>query len=140
MEGTTGEPLAVIDGLALPWRTAAASAFAAFYLAREEASRLVMGGAGALARYLIAAQSVRHIIEMVAWNRNVSWAEELAASLGDCPYSVRAATDLEHAVRLADVVSRATLSSEPLVRGAWLRPGSASGSRRRLHAEDAPER
>src|SRR5688572_11785654 len=115
MEGTTGEPLAVIDGLALPWRTAAASAFAAFYLAREEASRLVMGGAGALARYLIAAHaSVRHITEIVAWNRHVSWAEELAASLGDCPYSVRAATDLEHAVRLADVVSRATLSSEPL--------------------------
>jgi ornithine cyclodeaminase len=126
MDGTTGEPVAVIDGLALTlWRTAAASALAASYLAREEASRLLMVGAGALAPYLIAAHaSVRQITEVVVWNRSASAAETLVASLGVGSYSVCAATDLERAVRFADIVSCATLSREPLVRGAWLKPGA----------------
>ncbi|MEM7566936.1 MAG: ornithine cyclodeaminase family protein, partial [Pseudomonadota bacterium] len=39
-------------------------------------------------------------------------------------YSVGRAADLEEAVRGADIVSCATLSSEPLVQGAWLKPGA----------------
>ena len=34
------------------------------------------------------------------------------------------ADDLEAAVRRADIVSTATLSAEPLIRGAWLAPGT----------------
>jgi ornithine cyclodeaminase len=126
MRGETGEPLAVIDGQALTlWRTAAASALAASYLARQDSRRLVMVGAGALAPNLIAAHaSVRPIAEVLVWNRNPQRAEELAATLFDRPYSVRATTDVESAVRRADIVSCATLSSDPLVKGAWLKPGT----------------
>jgi ornithine cyclodeaminase len=34
------------------------------------------------------------------------------------------ATNLESAAREADIVSCATLSAEPLIRGAWLKPGA----------------
>jgi ornithine cyclodeaminase len=126
MHGATGAPLALIDGPALTlWRTAAASALAASYLARADAGRLVMVGAGALAPYLVRAHaSVRPITDVLVWNRNSDKAEELAATFAGNPYPVRATADLEAAVRKADIVSCATLSSEPLVRGAWLKPGA----------------
>jgi ornithine cyclodeaminase len=56
--GRTGETLAAIDGARLTlWRTAAASALAARYLARPDAGRLLVVGAGALASYLARAQA-----------------------------------------------------------------------------------
>ena len=126
MDGATGAPLAAIDGQALTlWRTAAASALAASYLVRADARRMAMVGAGALAPYLIAAHaSVRPIAEVRVWNRNPGRAERLAAELRGRAYSVVATTDLETAVREADLVSCATLSSEPLVKGEWLKPGA----------------
>ncbi|MGH6923586.1 MAG: ornithine cyclodeaminase family protein [Propylenella sp.] len=126
MDGTTGLPLALIDGSALTlWRTAAASALAASYLAREDARRLVVVGAGALAPYLIDAHaSVRPIAEVSVWNHRPERAEKLAAALGGRPFTVRAVADLEAAVRAADIVSTATLASEPLVMGAWLQLGA----------------
>jgi ornithine cyclodeaminase len=126
MRADTGEPLAVIDGQALTlWRTAAASALAASYLARQDARRLVMVGAGALAPYLIAAHaSVRPIDDVLVWNHNFARAETRAAELAGRPYAVRATRDLEAAVRDADIVSCATLSNDPLVKGAWLKPGA----------------
>jgi ornithine cyclodeaminase len=115
----------MIDGGALTlWRTAAASALAASYLARDDASRLVMVGAGALAPHLIDAHaSVRPIETVAIWNRNPSRAEALAARLAGRGYAVAAVTDLAAAVRSADIVSCATLSGEPLVKGDWLKPG-----------------
>lgn len=126
MRGDSGEPLAVIDGQALTlWRTAAASALAASYLARTDARRLVMVGAGALAPYLIRAHaSVCPIAEVLVWNRNPERAGALAAGLSGSAYSVKIAPDLEAAIRDADIVSCATLSSEPLVKGIWLKPGA----------------
>jgi len=124
--GATGEALAVIDGTALTlWRTAAASALAASFLARPDASRLVMVGAGALARYLVEAHaSVRPISEVLIWNRHGLRAEKVAADLTGRTYAVRATDDLEKAVRAADVISCATSSHEPLVHGLWLKRGT----------------
>jgi len=71
LSGETGEPLAMLDGRALTaWRTAAASALAARYLARADASHLLMVGAGALARHLVRAHAaVRPIRTVTLWNR-----------------------------------------------------------------------
>ena len=125
MAGDTGTPLAVMDGRAITlWRTAAASALAADYLAAPKASRLLIVGAGAMAPYLVKAHAaVRPIAEVEIWNRDMSKAEHLAAQL-DGSLKVKAAPDLETAVRRADVVSAATLSTAPLIKGAWLRPGA----------------
>lgn len=126
LSGATGEPVAQFDGLALTVRrTAAASALAARHLARKDARRLVMVGAGALAPFLIAAHvSVRPISEVAIWNRSPETAERLAADLDRPGLAVRAVGDLEEAVREADIVSCATLSTAPLVRGAWLKAGA----------------
>ena len=122
----TGETLAVMDAARLTaWRTGAASALASRYLSRPDSRRLVMVGAGVLAPQLVRAHaSVRPIREVASWNRSAPRARDLAASLADTGLAVAVADDLETAVRAADIVSTATISSEPLVRGAWLRPGT----------------
>jgi len=124
-DGETGEPLACIDGAALTLRkTAANSALAATYLAREDARSLVMVGAGALAPHLIEAHAtVRPIRRVRIWNRTPERAQKLAKSLQRPGFDVRAVTDLAAAVREADIVSAATMTTAPLIEGAWLRPG-----------------
>jgi ornithine cyclodeaminase/alanine dehydrogenase-like protein (mu-crystallin family) len=126
MSGETGETLAAIDGTRLTaWRTAAASALAAAYLARADAASLVMVGAGALAPMLIRAHaSVRPIKRATLWNHNRANAEALARDFAGQAFDISVADDLEAAVREADIISCATLSSQPLVRGGWLKPGA----------------
>jgi ornithine cyclodeaminase/alanine dehydrogenase-like protein (mu-crystallin family) len=126
MSGTTGEALAVMDGTALTaWRTACASALAARFLARADASHLLMIGAGALSPHLIRAHcAVRPIKRVTLWNRTRSRAISTAFALSAAGIDVELADDLEAAVRNADIVSCATLSPKPLVRGAWLKKGA----------------
>ncbi|MBS9477400.1 ornithine cyclodeaminase family protein [Ancylobacter radicis] len=121
----TGAPLAVMDGRALTvWRTAAASALAARYLARADASRLTLIGAGALAPYLARAHaSVRPIRTVTIWNRTLERAEALAQTLRAEGFDARAEADRGTAIAQADIVSSATLSGEPLVEGRYLVPG-----------------
>jgi ornithine cyclodeaminase len=124
--GVTGAPLAVLDGTRLTlWRTAAASALAADHLARRDARRLVMIGAGALAEHLVEAHcAIRPIEEVAIWNRSADKAAALAARLAGRGFAARAVDDLEGAVRQADVVSAATMATAPILAGAWLRPGT----------------
>jgi alanine dehydrogenase len=126
MSGETGEPLAVMDGTTLTaWRTACASALAASYLAREDASHLVMIGAGALAPHLVRAHAaVRPIKKVTLWNRTRKRAVQTAFGLSVGGLEVEVTDDLEAAVREADIVSCATISAEPLVRGKWLKKGA----------------
>lgn len=126
LDARTGEPKAVIDGEAITLRrTGCASALAASYLARQDAQRLLMVGAGSLAPHLIRAHcAVRRYTRIDIWNRNRARAEKLAAQLSDLSAIVAVAEDLESAVRAADTISCATLSREPLVRGDWLGPGT----------------
>jgi ornithine cyclodeaminase/alanine dehydrogenase-like protein (mu-crystallin family) len=126
LSAETGETLAVMDATRLTaWRTGAASALASRYLSRHDASRMLMVGAGALAPQLIAAHaSVRPIRQVAIWNRSPERAVALAAALAPTGLEIVIADDLEAAVRRADIVSTATLSAEPLIRGAWLVPGT----------------
>lgn len=123
----TGEPVALIEGTELTARrTAAASALAASYLSRSDSKHLVMVGTGRLAPNLIAAHAaVRPLERVTLWGRSAAKAEALAGTLRETlKLEIRAAADLAAAVAEADIVSCATLSKEPLVRGAWLRPGT----------------
>lgn len=119
----TGEALAMVDGGELTARrTAAASALAADYLARRDASHLLMVGTGRLAPNLIAAhRSVRPIRQVTVWGRDPGKAAKVAEGLEGV--EARIATDVEAAVPAADIVSCATLSNDPLILGDWLRPG-----------------
>ncbi|BDA84369.1 ornithine cyclodeaminase [Aureimonas sp. SA4125] len=122
----TGETLAIIDGACLTaWRTAAASALASQYLSRQDSANLLVVGTGALSARLAAAHaSVRPIRRIAVWGRDRQKAGEAAARIRADGLDAEPVVDLEAAVRSADIVSCATLSREPLVRGAWLQPGA----------------
>lgn len=126
LDGKTGEPCALIDGQRLTqWRTACASALAARYLARANASRLLIVGAGALSRFLAKAHAaVRPISSIRVWNRTAENAEQAAADLRAEGLPAQSATDLDAEIGQADIVSCATITSLPLIRGAVLKPGS----------------
>jgi ornithine cyclodeaminase len=126
LDGRTGEPRALIDGQRLTqWRTAAASALAASYLARDDASKLLVVGAGALCPFLAKAHSaVRPIREIRVWNRTPANAEKAAEALRRDGLNVTATADLDAALGWADIVSCATISTQPLVKGDRLQPGT----------------
>jgi ornithine cyclodeaminase len=125
LDGRTGAPSALIDGPTLTLRrTAAASALASTYLSRPDSARLLMVGTGALAPHLVAAHcAVRPIRQVLIWGRSPGKAERLAKALKLKGVTVAAAEELSEAVPGADIVSCATLSEEPLIRGAWLAQG-----------------
>jgi alanine dehydrogenase len=126
-DAATGEPRAALDGTALTyWKTAADSALGAKYLARPDAARLLMVGAGALAPWLIRAhRAVRPSLRAVRiWNRTPDRAARLAGILAAEGIAAEPADDLERAVGEADVISCATLAPAPLILGEWLRPGT----------------
>ena len=120
-----GTALALFDGEEITARrTAGASAYAASRLARKDAKHLVIVGSGRIARELADAHRFIRPIERVSvWSRTMTHAHAAAADLARDGVRASAVDSLERAVREADIVSCATLSTVPLVRGEWLPPG-----------------
>jgi ornithine cyclodeaminase len=84
-----------------------------------------MVGAGALAPFQIRAHlAVRPYQTILLWNHRFERAEALASELSSQGLPVRAVADLEAALRQADLVSCATLSVDPLIKGEWLQAGT----------------
>ncbi len=122
----TGVPLAQMDATKLTSvRTACASALAAKYLARENAENLLVIGSGSVAYHLAQAHSsVRNYKHIEVWARNTDKAQALLDSLKEQGFTnVSLAKDLQAAIQKADVISSATLSKEPIIKGEWLKPG-----------------
>jgi alanine dehydrogenase len=126
IKNDTGETVAIMDGTELTRRrTAAASALAADYLARPDASTLVLVGAGALGAHFVSAHAaVRPIKRLLIYNRSPEKAAALAAELKIDGFEASAVTDLQAAVGQADIVTCVTTSTAPIVRGEWLKPGT----------------
>jgi len=116
-DGSTGVPLALIDGETLTaLRTGAASGVATDLLAPPDASVLAMIGAGAQAADQVRAVcAVRPIREIRVASRHQARAAEFAARLAReiAPIRVVART-LREALDGAQVVCTATTSTEPL--------------------------
>jgi ornithine cyclodeaminase/alanine dehydrogenase-like protein (mu-crystallin family) len=119
-ETATGRPLAFLDGrLITEMRTAAVSAAVTRYLAPANAKVLALIGSGVQARaHLEALRHVRPLEEVRVWSPTPAHAQRFAADTG------ARALDPETAVRGADVVVVATSATEPVLRGAWLKPGA----------------
>jgi thiomorpholine-carboxylate dehydrogenase len=117
----TGEPLAVMDGrLITEMRTAAVSAAVTDALAAPESRVLALLGSGVQANaHLEALRQIRRFDDVRVWSRTPEHARRFAAEHG-----ATSALDVESAVRGADVVVTATSAQEPLLRGAWLKPGA----------------
>jgi len=125
-DATTGRHLAMLDGNTITSRrTVATSALAADFLARPDATRLLVVGAGRVASEIPAAmRSVRPIERVEVWSPRASAAAHLVGELKDAGFDASVAPDLEAAVRAADIVSCATLATKPLIHGEWLSPSS----------------
>lgn len=121
----TGAHRLILDGGELTARrTAAASALAAKRLARPDSRRLLVVGAGRVGANVPHAYRAALPIETVeVWSRTAASARRLVAALRDAGIDASVADDLEAAVGRADIVSCATLAREPVLRGAWLKPG-----------------
>ena len=125
-DGETGQHLALIDGNEITGRrTAAASALAGDYLARKDASSLLVVGAGHIGAMMADAWSaVRPIRKVRVWNPRPARAAALVAVLVARGFDAAVADDLEAAARGADIISCATLSTVPLIKGEWLAAGA----------------
>ena len=125
-DAATGVPVAVLDGNEITsFRTSAASALAASFLARQDARKHLVIGCGRVGRLVARAMAaVRDISSVKLWDIDSHAARRCRDDLRELGIAAEVADDLEAAVRQADIVSCATLSSEPIVHGAWLAPGS----------------
>ena len=125
-DAQTGRPVAVLDGDAITSRrTAAASALAARWLSREDSRTLLVLGAGRVGALLPEAyRCVRPIDKVLVWNPSRGKAEQMVSQLNQRGFQATLAEDLAAACADADIISCATLSTEPLIRRAWLKPGT----------------
>ena len=116
----TGYPSAIMDArLITEMRTAAVTAAFIDAVASAEIRTFAMLGAGVQARsHIEALRCVRNIGEIRIWNRTAERAEKLAGETGAV-----AVSSSREAVEDADVVVTATSSTEPIIDGAWLKPG-----------------
>jgi len=123
----TGLEWADLDGTHITdFRTGAAGGLAAKYLARADATRLGVIGAGAQARTQVAAVlKVRPIQEVVVYNRHLAHAQAFADYL-TATYGVqaRAAATAADAVQGLDIVVTTTPSTSPVVQREWVSPGT----------------
>ena len=125
LDAISGIPKAIMDANELTnWRTAASSALAATFLAPVEAKSLLLVGTGALAPYIIKAHlAIRPIRELFVYGRNTEKARFIAQQHEGQFEKITVVKNLGEAVPKADIVSVATSSATPLIKGAWLRPG-----------------
>jgi ornithine cyclodeaminase len=115
-DDVTGELSGLVDfHLVTKWKTAGDSLLAASRLARKDARRFLLVGAGKVAQSMVEAYgSVFPQAEFTVWSRS----RDSAAAMG-----LPVADDLEAAVRAADVICTATMATAPLIKGEWLQPG-----------------
>ncbi|AKS44683.1 ornithine cyclodeaminase [Octadecabacter temperatus] len=117
----SGELEAIVDfHLVTKWKTAGDSLLAARRLARPDSENILIVGAGTVGRSLWEAYStIFPNAQFSVWNRSTEGAEQFAI---DCN-GVAVATDLEAAVKAADIVTSATMTTDPILKGSWFRAG-----------------
>jgi ornithine cyclodeaminase/alanine dehydrogenase-like protein (mu-crystallin family) len=120
-DGETGQLVAVLNASPVTEiRTAAVSAVATRALARKDAERVAILGAGVQARaHVHAMRAVLDDPEIRIWARNIDAAELLAAET-----EAIVSPSADAAVFGAEVVCTATSATEPVVERRWLATGA----------------
>ncbi|WP_342077941.1 ornithine cyclodeaminase [Yoonia sp. SS1-5] len=119
--GKDGTLEAILDfHLVTKWKTAGDSLLAALRLARPDSARILIVGAGTVGRSLYQAYSAGFPqARFTIWNRSAAGAAAFKAIYPE----VDVASDLQAAVEQADIVTSATMSTTPVLKGSWLQPG-----------------
>ena len=126
-DAENGSLKAVLDGiLVTKWKTAGDSVLGARLLANPDPKSHLMVGAGTVASTIIDAYAeiFPSIEKFSIWNRSRERAESLAATYTDRSFKVEVADDLEEAIGSTDIVTSATMATEPVLRGEWVKPGT----------------
>jgi len=107
-------------------RTGAVSAVATDLLARRDAGRLALIGAGAQARsHLEAIRCVRKITEVTVFDVNPDTSHRFAAEMSRaCRVPVTAVDSVRECVQEADIVCTLTPAREPYLQKEWIAPGT----------------
>ncbi|AUQ51461.1 putative ornithine cyclodeaminase/mu-crystallin family protein [Phaeobacter inhibens] len=106
--------------LVTKWKTAGDSLLGALRLANPDSREVLIVGAGTVGASLIEAFGTAYPKAQIRiWNRTAEKAEALAEQYPNA----KVAADLEAAVQAADIILTCTMSSTPVIKGAWLRPG-----------------
>ena len=102
------------------YKTAGDSLSATMKLARPNSKTILIVGAGTVGHSLRAAYGAGFPeARFLIWNRNTSRAEALARDFSNTDV----AENLADAVQQADIVTCATMVTEPILRGEWLKAG-----------------
>lgn len=119
-DDTNGQLAAMLDfGLVTKWKTAGDSLLGALRLARPDSRKVLIVGAGTVARSLRQAYAAGFPeAEFTVWARD----SEKAKAFAD-EYECHVATSLENAVFETDILTSATMTTEPILKGDWLQPG-----------------
>lgn len=121
LDDTEGHLRAIVDfHLVTKWKTAGDSLLSARKLARKDARRVLIVGAGNVAASMV--QAYRAMIpdaQVTIWNRTAASAEKLATDVG-----AEVADDLAAAVGNAEIIATTTMSNQPVVLGEWISPGT----------------
>ncbi len=123
----TGAPVCIVHaGEITAIRTAAASAVATAALARPDAHRLALIGCGEqAATHMRAIAKVRSLESIVVWGRSPERARAFAErKQTQLSMRIAAAASVEEAVAQADIICTVTSATEPVLKGAWVRPGT----------------
>lgn len=123
----TGAPVCVVHaGEVTAIRTAAASAVATDALARKDARRLAILGYGEqAATHARAIGKIRNLESISVWGRSPERAQAFAERMQkELVLPVTTARDVKAAVSEADIVCTVTAAAEPILKGAWVRPGT----------------
>jgi ornithine cyclodeaminase/alanine dehydrogenase-like protein (mu-crystallin family) len=122
-----GAPVCVVHaGEITAIRTAAASAVATDALARKDARRLAILGYGEqAATHARAISKVRDLASITIWGRSPERARAFAERMqADLALPVTSAGGVEDAVAEANIICTVTSATEPILKGAWVRPGT----------------
>lgn len=125
-DGKDGQLLSIQDAeSSTAIRTAAASAVATKYLAREDASRMTIMGAGVQGeKHIEAISRVRELDEVVVWSRTADNASRLAETASSqYSFAVRFDASAERAVEGADIICTTSSAREPVLESDWVRAG-----------------
>jgi len=119
--GKDGALEAILDfALVTKWKTAGDSLLAARRLARPDSRNILIVGAGTVGHSLREAYGAAFPqARFAVWNRSAEGARAMQAAFPD----IAVVDDMEAAVRGADIITSATMSTAPIIKGAWLQPG-----------------
>ncbi len=126
-DGKDGSLIAAIDGiLVTKWKTAGDSVLGAKLLANPEPKTHLMVGAGTVAATILEAyQEVFPSIErFLIYNRTTDRANALAETMQGKVKGIEVVENLEAACGQADIITSATMTVDPIIKGDWIKPGT----------------